>query len=48
MTTTTNPHPDVPLPAGAVFGDKWEGEPVCSDAMVARSVPHFRSCRGMV
>jgi len=25
MTATTNPHPDVPLPAGAVFGDVWEG-----------------------
>src|SRR5258707_11500086 len=26
-STTTNPHPDVPGPAGAVFGDAWEGEP---------------------
>src|SRR5258707_11144605 len=26
-STTTNPHPDVPLPTGAVFGDNWEGEP---------------------
>ena len=25
-TTTTNPYPDVPLPAGAVFGDLWEGD----------------------
>src|ERR1700730_13781592 len=25
-TTTTNPHPHVPLPAGAVFGDIWEGD----------------------
>jgi hypothetical protein len=24
--TTTNPHPDIPLPPGAVFGDVWEGE----------------------
>ena len=23
---TTNPHPDVPLPDGAVFGDIWEGD----------------------
>jgi hypothetical protein len=22
-TTTTNPHPDVPLPVGADFGDIW-------------------------
>ncbi len=25
-TTTTNPYPDIPLPAGAVFGDIWEGD----------------------
>jgi hypothetical protein len=25
MTTITTPFPDVPLPAGAVFGDVWEG-----------------------
>ncbi|HEY2085721.1 MAG TPA: hypothetical protein VGH54_06775, partial [Mycobacterium sp.] len=25
-TTTPNPFPDVPLPAGADFGDIWEGE----------------------
>jgi hypothetical protein len=24
MTSTTKPVPDVPLPAGAVFGDDWE------------------------
>jgi hypothetical protein len=26
MTTTTNPHPNVPVPAGAVFADDWEGD----------------------
>jgi hypothetical protein len=26
MTTKTNPQPDVPLPAGADFGDIWEGD----------------------
>jgi hypothetical protein len=26
MTAATNPIPDVPLPAGAVFGDDWEGD----------------------
>jgi hypothetical protein len=25
MPTTTTPQPNVPLPAGAVFGDVWEG-----------------------
>jgi hypothetical protein len=25
-TTTTEPFPDIPLPAGADFGDIWEGE----------------------
>src|SRR4051794_15743058 len=24
-TTTTNPFPDIPLPAGADFADMWEG-----------------------
>ena len=26
-STTTSPRPDVPLPAGAVFGDIWQGDP---------------------
>jgi hypothetical protein len=26
VTRTTNPHPDIPLPAGAVFGDIWQGQ----------------------
>jgi hypothetical protein len=26
MSTTTNPVPDVPLPAGALSGDDWEGD----------------------
>ncbi|GJN99095.1 hypothetical protein NJB1907f44_48880 [Mycobacterium marinum] len=26
-TTPTSPSPDIELPAGAAFGDKWEGSP---------------------